>query len=937
MQGNSRGVYKLSNPSASPFQFKAVLLASVNLAAFSAVPGYAQTEERTTSVTAEEEQNDINAIVVTGSRVARDGFEAATPTTVLSAAEIERVAAPNIADMVNQMPSVRPSLTPSSSTNNSQFAGGNYLDLRGLGYNRTLILVDGKRFVSSQIQGPVDVNVIPQALIGSIDIVTGGASAAWGSDAVAGVVNFKFDHQLEGFKGSAQAGISGHNDHRNYLGSLAFGKSFAGGRGKLLLAGEIAENGGIDRLADRYWGAQGWGLIANPAYTITNAEPRRLLVANATSSNMSFGGLINSGPLKGIQFGPDGQPLPFNYGTLVSASNMVGGDGASGADELMLEVPLKRYSTYGRLSYELSDTVSAYVEASWAKTSTDNPGLTRTDTAIRIRRDNAFLPASIASAMDTNSITSFTMGRYSRDYARGFNEIRAEIVRGVAGLQGNIGSGWTWDAYYTHGETKNTHRNTNSRIASNYNYAIDAVIDPLTGAAVCRDVTARAQGCIPLNLFGIGAPSPQSLGYVMGQSWRKWDIRQDAAAATLRGEPFSTWAGPVSLATGVEWRSETAAVTADELSAAGAFATGNTVPWDGKVTVKEAFGELVVPLARDQNWAESLELNVAGRLTDYSTSGTVTTWKVGGTWDVNSGIRFRATRSRDIRAPALAELFGGSTTAQFTVADPLLSRSYSVQSLTSGNAGLKPEKADTFTAGIVVSPSFIPNLRLSVDYYDIKLNGAILTITAASIVERCYLNQPQLCDLISRGTNGDISQVAATPQNLQEVQTRGIDMELAYRMDIGADSLSLRGLVTYIDRIRLNDGITVTELAGSTDQPTIASIGGQPHWSANVSSTYETGSARVSLTGRYVGGGNINNDYTFKDLNKLTHKGRLYLDLSAAYNLINDGDHKVSLFATINNLLDKAPPITGTGGFATVRSLYDVIGRTFNAGVRFRF
>ncbi|MEQ8312149.1 MAG: TonB-dependent receptor [Sphingopyxis sp.] len=926
--------------STSPVPLRLALLAGVNLAAFVAAPAFAQTAE---PVPAPAEaafaggQDDLADIVVTGSRVARGGFEAPTPTTVLGLAEIERVAAPNIADLVNQMPSVRPSLTPSSSTNNSQFAGGNYLDLRGFGYNRTLVLVDGKRFVSSQIQGPVDVNVIPQALIGSVDIVTGGASAAWGSDAVAGVVNFKFDHKLEGFKGSAQAGISDHNDNRNFQASLAFGKSFADGRGKLLVAGEIAETDGIERLADRDWGAKGWGIIANPAYTATNDEPRRLLVANATSSNMTFGGLINSGPLKGIQFGPGGQPLPFNYGTLVSASNMVGGDGASGSDELMLSVPLERYSGYGRLSYDLSDTITAYVEGSWAKTSTDNPGLTRTDTAIRIRRDNAFLPESIGAAMDANNITSFTMGRYSRDYARGFNEIRAETMRGVIGLQGELGGGWTWDAYYTHGETRNKHRNTNSRITSNYNYAIDAVIDPATGAAVCRDAAARAAGCVPLNLFGVGSPSPQSLAYVMGQSWRKWDIRQDAAAATLRGEPFATWAGPVSLATGVEWRKESAVVTADALSAAGSFATGNTVPWDGEVTVKEAFGELVVPFARDQSWADSLELNIAARLTDYSTSGTVTTWKVGGTWDVTPDIRFRATRSRDIRAPALAELFGGSTTAQFTVLDPELGRSYSVQSLTSGNINLKPEKADTFTAGVVLSPSFVPNLRLSVDYYDIKLKGAILTISAASTVERCYLNQPQLCDSITRGANGEITQVAATPQNLQEVQTRGVDMELAYRIDIGADRLSLRGLITYVDRIRLDDGITVVDLAGSTEQPTIASIGGQPHWRANVSTTYEAGPARVSLTGRYIGGGNINNEYTFKDLNKLTHEGRLYLDLSAAYDLIDNGDRKVSLFATVNNLLDKDPPITGTGGFATVRSLYDVVGRTYTAGVRFRF
>ncbi len=913
------------------------LLATVSLAAITATPALAQDAPQADTAETTAASAGADEIVVTGSRIARTGFTSPTPTTVLGSEEFAKVAAPNLADVVNQIPAVRPSLTPSSSTNNSQYAGGNYLDLRGLGFNRTLVLVDGKRFVPAQIQGPVDINAIPQALIGSIDVVTGGASAAWGSDAVAGVVNFRFDHKLEGFKGSIQGGITDHNDHRNYLASLAYGKDFADGRGKLLLAGEMAENSGIARQDDRDWGGQGWGIIANPAYTATNNEPRNLLVANARSSNLSYGGVITSGPLAGKQFAPDGTLIPFTYGTLRTATGMVGGDGADGTDALVLEVPLERRSAYGRLSYEFGSALTAYTEASWAQSQTDHPGLTRTDTAIRITRDNAFLSASVRDAMAANNVTSFTMGRYNRDYGRGFNHIKAETKRVVGGLEGEIGGGWSWDGYYTYGQTKNRHRGSNARITRNFNLAVDAITDPATGAAVCRDVAARAAGCVPINLFGDGAPSPQAIDYVTGETDRLWNLKQQAAALTVRGEPFSTWAGPVSLATGVEWRRESADVTSDPLSAAASFATGNTVPWDGVVSVKEAFGELVVPLAADQSWADSLELNVAGRITDYSTSGTVETWKVGGTWDVNDDIRFRLTRSRDIRAPALAELFSGATTAQFSPFDPLINQSYSVQTVTRGNPGLKPEKADTLTAGVVLSPSFVPNLRLSVDYYDIKLEGAILALSAAAIVDRCYRDQPQLCGLITRGADGRIAQVESSPQNLQSVETRGVDIEVSYRLPVGSGDLALRGLVTYVDKLRMDDGRTVTELAGSTDQPTIASIGGQPHWRFNANATYETGPATLSLTGRYVGGGNINNAYTFKDLNVLERGGRLYLDTSVQYALIDNGDDKVSLFAAVSNLLDKDPPITGTGGFATVRSLYDVVGRTYTLGVRFRY
>ncbi|KRG70041.1 hypothetical protein ABB29_07330 [Pseudoxanthomonas dokdonensis] len=878
----------------------------------------------------------LDKVSVTASRVMRGGFSAPTPTTAISAEEISNAAAISVAEVINQMPSVRPSLTPTSTTNNSSYAGGYYLDLRGLGFNRTLVLVDGKRSVPSQTEGPVDINSIPQTLISNIDIVTGGASAAWGSDAVAGVVNFKFDRELEGVKGLLQAGTTRHGDRDTQLGSLAFGKRFADDRGHLLLAVEKASNDGIPRLADRDWGARSWGKIANPAYTADNDEPRQLLIDNTRSSNMTFGGLINAGPLKGIQFADDGTPIPFEYGDLVSSSSMVGGDGADGSAEFVLETPIDRESVYGRLSFDFTPNVTGYAEASWAKSSLYYNSLTRTDSGLTIKRDNAFLPTSIGQAMDDAGIDSFKMGRYNRDYARAVNDKTMETKRVVAGLEGLMDNYWSWDAYYTHGESETMLRSYDKRLTSEFAYALNSIIDPATGAAVCRDADARAAGCQAINLFGDGAPSQAARDYVTGTSWVNSRIVQDAAAATVRGEPFETWAGPVSMATGVEWRRERADVTSDARSMAGDFNTGNTVPWDGEVEVRELFTEWVLPLAADTAWAQSLDLDLAARLTDYSTSGSVASWKIGGSWQVNELLRLRATQSRDIRAPSLDELYSGASSANFNVFDRDTGTTYLVQSVSSGNPGLDPEEADTTTAGIVLSP--LPNLMMSLDYYRISVDKAITTFQASAIVDRCYGGQPQLCDLIVRDPDsGLISYVEVSPQNLQSMLVSGADFELSYSTPLGNGELGVRSLVSYVDTLELDDGETVTQLAGSTDQPTIASVGGQPRWTGNLTGNYRIGPWGFNAGVRYIGGGNINNSYTYKDLNVLSHSGRTYFDLGGSYDIYHADDATVSVFASVRNVADKDPAITGTGGYATVRSLYDVIGRQYNVGVRFNF
>lgn len=890
-----------------------------------------------TTNTDKKSTTDLEQVTVSASRILRDGFVAPTPTTTITAVDIQNSAATNIAETINQMPSVRPSFNMASTTNNSQFSGGNFLDLRGIGFNRTLVLVDGKRVVPNQVLGGVDINTLPQALIESVDVVTGGASAAWGSDAVAGVVNFRLNQDLEGVKGVVKGGISGHHDRQNSLTSIAFGTSFSDKRGHLLFAAESAHNKGIGKLRDRSWGAQQWSIISNPAYTANNDEPRQLLLPDTRDSNMSYGGLINAGPLKGTQFDNNGDPVPFQYGTLVSSTKMVGGDSAaaSSQDNYTLEAPLDRHSLYGRMSYAITPDVTAAVDASWSKSETTYRGLTRTDSGLTIHRDNPFLPASIGSAMDDLGLSTFKMGRYDRDYGQGVSNKWTDTARVVGSLSGYFGETWSWDAYYGHGRSETQLRTMNNRITPRFNYALDATTDPLTGAAICRSTSPDAVGCVPIDLFGDGAPSAQSLAYILGTSQTNYVITQDNAAATLHGEPFSMPAGPVSVATGIDWRRETAKVTSDPLSMAAVFATGNTVPWNGGVSVKEAFGEALFPLASEAAWARSLDLDLAARITNYSTSGTVVTWKIGGNWQVNDWLRFRGTQSRDIRAPSLYELYNAGGTSSFTVFDPLVNQTYNVPSISTGNADLKPEEADTTTVGFVLSPT--PDLMLSLDYYKIDIKKAIITFQARDIVERCYGAQPQVCGSIVRGADGNIDHVNVSPQNLQSVKVEGLDLEVGYRALLGPGKLNLRGLASYTKSVQLDDGITSTEMAGSTKQPTIASVGGTPHWKGSVNASYSAGPYAVNAAVRYIGGGRIDNTYTSKDLNILETSGRTYFDLGGSYDLRSSDDSKITLFLSVHNLFDKNPPITGAGGYVTTRSLYDYIGRAYSAGVRFKF
>lgn len=875
---------------------------------------------------------NLKAVSVSATRIMREGFIAPTPTTTISSSDIKLSAATNVAQILYQMPQIRPSLNLASTTNNSTASGSYFLDLRGLGPTRTLVLLDGHRLVP----GRVDVSMIPQILIEGVDVVTGGASAAWGSDAVAGVVNFRLNHDLEGVTGEVSGGVSSHHDRANNLFSVAYGSDFAGQLGHVEFAAESSHNTGISHLTNRDWGAALWGFINNPAYTPTNNEPRRLLVRNQVASNRSLGGVINSGPLKGIQFAPGGTPIPFTYGTLVTPTTMVGGDGANiQQTDQALEGPLDRKNLYGRAEYSFLPNLTGYVEGIWEKSRSIIPSLTSSDANLVIHRDNAFLPPSIAEAMDARGLSQFTLGRYNDDYSQSINHMWTLNTKVSGGLSGSFGETGTWNVDYGHSRTDFNLNAINNRITPKFNYSVDAVIDPQTGAAVCRVSTGVAQGCVPINVFGVGAPSPQARAYVLGTAQRDILSTMDTVSSIVRGEPFSIFAGPVSVAVGLDWRHLKETVTSDPVSAAHNFDTGNTNPWTGSESVKEAFGEALVPLVKGLPWAQTMDLDVAVRRTDYSTSGSVNTWKLGLDWQVNDLLRFRATRSRDIRAPTLEELFNAGGTTIFGVLDPAVNQTYTMHSVSTGNANLKPEKADTTTAGIVVTPAI--GLMFSIDYWKTDVNNAIIAFQAGDIVNRCFTSQPQLCKNIIRGPDGLVDHVNSIPENLQTMALRGVDLETAYNVSIGPGRLGVHGTVSYLDEFSLDDGVSATEMAGSSIQPSILSIGGQPHWKADFSANYRVNRFTINGAAHYIGAANLNNLWTAKDSNILTNASQTYFDLGGSYEIVDADGRHVELFASISNIFDRDPPITGAGGYITTRSLYEYIGRMYKAGVRFRF
>jgi outer membrane receptor protein involved in Fe transport len=560
--------------------------------------------------------------------------------------------------------------------------------------------------------------------------------------------------------------------------------------------------------------------------------------------------------------------------------------------------------------------------------------------------------------MAAQRVTSVPFGRFLNDIGTSAITEHSKTLSVTAGFNAKLSSTWNLSGYGAIGRISllRTQAPTNP-ILENFYRAVDAVRAP-NGNIVCRStLTQPNDGCVPFNLFGNGSRSDAAVDYITGAVVNDQKNQQDVAAINIRGDLFELPAGPLAIASGFEYRRESIVQVTDPISRStisnanirgmpanivgrvGGFFVNNPQNLQGEFNVKEGYVEIAVPVFKEAPFAYSLDLNGAIRYADYSTVGGATTWKVGLTYAPIRSLRFRGALSRDIRAPNLSELFTSQQVfIGVQVRDPFRNNSLeSITRISTGNTNLEPEKADNLTAGVVFSPEFAPGLSMSVDYYDVKIKGAIIPATPQSIIDFCFQGDTALCGLITR-ENGILSQVRTPTLNVSQFRASGWDIEASYNFEVGSGRAGLRALATIVDQFtETNAGLTLNR-AGE-----LGPTNGVPNLRITASATYKIHDFAMFLQGRYIGAGKYNNSWTPALLSEEDNsvKGIFYADLSVTYDLSFKMVKNAQLFLTVNNLFDQDPPIVPTGSAtfprATNPNLYDVIGRYFTFGVRATF
>lgn len=934
-----------------------------------------------------EAEPEQETVTVTGSRIRREGFEAPVPTTVVSSADLESSGFVELSQAIADIPGVVPGDSnigiPSGTTQNS---GTSTVNLRGLGANRTLVLIDGHRTVSNAAnRSVVSLNTIPTDFVDRVEIITGAATAIYGSDAVAGVVNIITESNLKGLRLKARGGTSlGKSGGDELSASATYGARFLDDRGYLLVSANYEQDFGLfasDRLdrAGRSW------TFSPGSNSITEPD---------VSSDILGGRFRGSS-----YFYDDSGALRTGF---VTAR-----DGYNDRPLDTLRVPRDMLSFGAKLTLDVSDAFKPFAQVHFTDLDTEYsraPIGVRNDTEVIVRDPATGLPLlspsgayqrfTIGNISASNPFYRATgiPGTSSISWRRRMAEIGnreffndRDTLRIWLGAKGNLSPEWSYEVSYSHGEFWQHQLRTGGVNLLHMQRALNATT--AGGNIVCA-VNADASSanddpaCVPINIFGVGTISPEAADYVEVDAIFDSHLKQQVAQAYLSGNLFRLPAGPVSTVFGVEYRAEHGSLTTDDETRTG-YTTNSGIPgFDDGFNVKEAFAEVSIPLLARQPWAEDLSLDLAGRVSDYShrNVGTVYSYRAGLTYAPMPELRFRAAYGTAQRAPDLPELYspprddsdsgvtdpcdGVTLTTAGTIAancraDPGIAaaiaggaafdqESTSIASPNGGNLDLKQETATTFTAGFVAEP--VHGMNLSVDYYRIKIKDAIDSYNIRIILNQCYgassgTSDNRFCDLITRSTTtGQLQEVVQLEENLNSILTSGLDVHFSYRfpvnifdipgrIDLRADwnhqfeketvFLGISGFETDYDN---------GEISSPTDTVT-GRIG------------YEVGPARFQWRTRYIGptvatlerladyrAGNPD-DYLFYDA---YWRHDIYLSIEPKL-----GDADVRIYAGINNLFDSVgrPVPDGANDFADngYTSLYGVIGRTFYTGISLKF
>jgi iron complex outermembrane recepter protein len=928
----------------------------------------------------------LQAIVVTGTHLAA-GFRTATPVMTVSAAQLALISPNDVATALAQVPALSNTILTSNAGTASGAAGINgqsLLSLRGLGVNRTLVLLDGQRLGTTNVADSVDINLIPQNLIKRVDLVTGGASATYGSDAVAGVVNFILDSTYQGFKAEANAGTTTYGDASNGNVMVAFGKAF-GDNIRLIASASAFKQGGIGLPPT----GRNWNDNADIAYPnpVPGALPSTILVPNVRSSRGTYGGLITgvkgctSAPCEALvhqQFGPGGVLEPFQQGADAGTSFASGGQGAYAVFGISPSVD--RENAFLRTEWDVNSGLTLFAEGLFNRTYTSLESQYSHQsgpTQFTIFRNNAYLPASVAAVFAANpSLTSFTMGRYSPDITNDVVDTLETVGRISVGAKGRINGRWSFDASLAQQYTVNN-IDVTEPINKNLYAAADAVINPATGQVVCNSTLQGLNpGCVPINLLGAGSPSAAAVNYVTGVNRGDTLFMHTGFSANLRGDlgdRLTLGAGPISTALGMAYYYDSADRRVDPLSniytscsgvrgcpatlngSYGGYEYYNPSPLYGRTSATEGYAEIGIPLLKDRPLVQSLDADLAGRMTDYSIGGVWDTWKMGLRWALNSSIMLRVTNSQDVRAPDVLELFNsGSTKNSFNLfpysSAPTQTRVSSINA-TVGNPNLLPEIAHTATAGIVLTPtSWVRGLQTSLDYYRIHIDHAIESLAPQGVVDGCYQGIQSYCHLITVNntpitsineiTGSTTGLVVTGPTaNVGTESIAGIDLDSIYTRSLGNGIFTARLTGNYL----LKEDLP-TSISGCTQTSLVGAIGGclgqdgYPRWRGKASVQYETQRYGVFVQERLIAGGKFDPwDVAGVDITRNTVPMVEYTDLTLSYGVGSVG----KIYLNVTNLFNRDPPVTvdhgGQYDSITSYDVYDVLGRRFNLGFRVEF
>lgn len=983
---------------------RSVLLASAASASLVAAPTVVHAQSQTQTASS---GNEVGEIVVTGSRIRRDTFNAPSPISVIGADAIRASGQVSLSDVLFDQPMLSVNSNSQNTNANLFLAGQAKADIRGLGANRTLVLMDGRRLPygdASTTATAVDLNTIPSLMVERIETIAGGASAVYGSEAIAGVVNFIMKKEQKGLELDIQGGITGEGDGAESRLGFNWGKKFLDDRLNVMIGGEYANQDKIMQ-KDRDWAFPG-------IRRDTRLTPQTIVTQSRanTSPYATFqlvGGALGTAravtldvrdPSQVVRLSaacstatvqPDCQDPSLFYSTIYNA----------------LQGKSDRAIIRGYADYKLTDTFKAYVDASYVKA--DGYGIFQPAFSsaagggtmpVVLRGDNAYLngPGATAAALRaewTAAGKAFTqastaqVGKFWQEF--GGRDVKSErdqyrVTGGFDGSVKTFGRDLHLEGYVQYSETSGTTISYGVPNIARVQQATDAVL--LNGQVVCRDAAARAAGCTPWDL--VNGASREAINWTNGIATTDQSVHQTIGNLSFATNVFDLPAGPLAIAGGVEYRKEVSSFVQDPLSASGALFFNAVGTRAGRYDVKEAFGEVRIPILRDVPFAKELSVELAGRLANYSSIGGTDQYRIHAEWAPFKDIRFRATQSTAVRAPNILELyspqgrnftgtandpcdkdnFRSATAAQQAARrvncaaaipgyNPLTFISNfgtgrpSLALLQGGNPDLGPETAHTFEYGVVIQPHWIPNLNLSVDYFKYNLADGVGTVPINTLLgalcyddaTRPYASNPY-CAQIQRdptGNNGGavvggVTQVILTNQNIASTKVEGFDYAASYGFHtedlLGKDygSVAMRVDATWMYRFAQQGlpGQAYVQFANTITNTT-------PEWKVNGSVRWAYDRYSVTWSTLYIGSMIASQTQQAGVLDPYKTGDYFRHDLRVSFKYSD----QLTVRAGVVNLFDRHPPalpetFAGTGAGS---SQYDNAGRFFFVGANMNF